>query len=156
MSSDSTLPGTIPVQDSTLKSKLLPNLVIRTPSKWVIKGIIAGIVILFIALISVIVFSIQIQNLIESDAEFERRHISLDQDFEDHVEKFDALENKVSLLVQKIESLTHQLNASGKTFFLLFNINKFIEIIFNLMFLQISHCQQSQKDFMEKMHFMLK
>ena len=148
MSSDLTIPGTIPVQDSTLKSKLLPNLVIRTPSKWV-KGTIAGIVILIIALLSVIVFSIQIQNLFESNAE-------LDQDFDDHVEKFDALENKFSLLVQKIESLAHQLNASGETFFLLFYIDKFIEINLNLMFLQISHCQQSQKDFMEKMHFMLK
>ena len=66
-----------------------------------------------------IVFSTQIQNLIESEAEFERRHISLDQDFDDHDEKIDALENKVSLLVQKIENLAHQLNASGKTFFLI-------------------------------------
>ena len=75
MSSDLTIPGTIPVQDSTLKSKLLPNLIIRTPSKCA-KETIAGIAILIIALISVIVFSIQIHNLFESDAEFERRHIS--------------------------------------------------------------------------------
>ena len=115
MSSDSTLNETIPVQDSTLKSKLLPNLVIRTPSKCG-KESIVGIVILIMALSSAIVFSTQIQNLIESDAEFERRHISLDQDFDDHDEKIDALENKVSLLVQKIEHLAHQLNASGKTF----------------------------------------
>ena len=132
MSSNSTLPGTIPVQDSTLKSKLLTNLVIRTPNKWA-KETIACIVILIIALIPVIVFSIQIQKLIESDAEINMRHISLDQDLDDHDEKINAfvndhdqkinaLEYKVSLLVKKIEGVTDSLN-HGKTFFVLFNMN---------------------------------
>ena len=91
MSSDSTLPETIPVQDSSLKSKLLPNLVISTPSKCA-KETIACIVILIIlamSVIPVIVFSIQIQN----EKKFE------------------------SILMQKIQTLELRLDQSSKTIF---------------------------------------
>ena len=102
-SHSSTFPETIPVQDSTIKSKLLPDLVIRVPKKFT-KDIIAAIVFLAIGLISIIVFSIQIQKLIDSDAELETKLTSMDHAFDnhDHDEKFDALEKK-----------------SGKTIFLI-------------------------------------
>ena len=96
MSSDSTLPETIPVQDASLKSKFLPNLVIRTPSKCA-KETIACIVILIIVLMSVIpviVFSIQIQNEKKSEKKFE------------------------SILMQKIQTLELRLDQSSKTIFL--------------------------------------
>ena len=97
MSHNATLAGKIHIQDpkTTIKSsKIMPNVVIRFPNKFTLGFII--VILAAIQLISFILFSIQIQELIDSSTEVEKKLTSMDQALNNHNDNFDVYLEKKS------------------------------------------------------------
>ena len=97
MSHNATLAGKIHIQDpnTTIKSsKIMPNVVIRFPNKFTLGFII--VILAAIQLISFIVFSIQIQAVIDSSTEVEKKLTLMDQALNNHNDNFDVYLEKKS------------------------------------------------------------
>ena len=97
MSHNATLAGKIHIQDpnTTIKSsKIMPHVVIRFPNKFTLGFII--VILAAIQLISFILFSIQIQELIDSSTEVEKKLTSMDQALNNHNDNFDVYLEKKS------------------------------------------------------------
>ena len=97
MSHNAALAGKIYIRDpnTTIKSsKILPDMVIRFPNKFTLGFII--VILAAIQLISFIVFSIQIQAVIDSSTEVEKRLTLMDQALNNHNDNFDVYLEKKS------------------------------------------------------------
>ena len=97
MSHNATLAGKIHIQDPNTiikSSKIMPDVVIRFPNKFTLGFII--VILAAIQLISFILFSIQIQELIDSSTEVEKKLTSMDQALNNHNDNFDVYLEKKS------------------------------------------------------------